>query len=78
MASPWLRNRASVSGALVAALVVLAGFTSLVYTPHDPEAVEIQLRLKAREAPQTPRFCWHCRKPLHARSDHCPFCGERQ
>ncbi len=38
---------------------------------------EIQVRLKAREAPQ-PRFCWHCRKPLHARSDHCPFCGEAQ
>ena len=46
MASPWLRNRAFVSGALGGALVVLAGFTSLVYTPHDPEAVEIQLRLK--------------------------------
>ena len=46
MASPWLRNRAFVSGALGAALVVLAGFTSLVYTPHDPEAVEIRLRLK--------------------------------
>ena len=46
MASPWLRNRAFVSGALGAALVVVAGFTSLVYTPHDPEAVEIQLRLK--------------------------------
>jgi eukaryotic-like serine/threonine-protein kinase len=41
-------------------------------TPHD-----IQLRLKAREAPQA-RFCWHCRKPLHARSDRCPFCGEPQ
>jgi serine/threonine protein kinase len=38
---------------------------------------EIQVRLKAREAPQ-PRFCWHCRKPLHARSDRCPFCGEIQ
>jgi len=38
---------------------------------------EIQSRLKAREAPQ-PRFCWHCRKPLHARSDRCPFCGEAQ
>ena len=40
-------------------------------------AHEIQSRLKAREAPQ-PRFCWHCRKPLHARSDSCPFCGEKQ
>ncbi len=41
------------------------------------DAQDIQLRLKAREAPQ-PRFCWHCRKPLHARSDRCPFCGEGQ
>jgi eukaryotic-like serine/threonine-protein kinase len=43
---------------------------------HD-EVGEIQSRLKARETPQ-PRFCWHCRKPLHARSDRCPFCGEAQ
>jgi serine/threonine protein kinase len=41
------------------------------------ETQDIQIRLKAREAPQ-PRFCWHCRKPLHARSDRCPFCGEAQ
>src|SRR5207244_10355240 len=41
------------------------------------ESQEIQARLKARETPQ-PRFCWHCRKPLHARSDRCPFCGETQ
>ena len=41
------------------------------------DAQEIHSRLKAREAPQ-PRFCWHCRKPLHARSDRCPFCGEAQ
>ena len=41
------------------------------------DAQDIQRRLKAREAPQ-PRFCWHCRKPLHARSDRCPFCGEAQ
>jgi serine/threonine-protein kinase len=38
---------------------------------------EIHSRLKARETPQ-PRFCWHCRKPLHARSDRCPFCSEAQ
>ena len=31
---------------------------------------DIQNRLKAREPPQA-RFCWHCRKPLHARSDRC-------
>jgi serine/threonine protein kinase len=38
---------------------------------------DIHSRLKARETPQ-PRFCWHCRKPLHARADRCPFCGEAQ
>jgi serine/threonine protein kinase len=38
---------------------------------------DIQSRLKARETPQA-RFCWQCRKPLHARSDKCPFCGEAQ
>jgi len=48
-------------------------------TPHGTpdEAQDIQTRLKAREALQ-PRFCWHCRKPLHARSNRCPFCGEAQ
>ena len=37
----------------------------------------IQSRLRAREAPAA-RFCWQCRKPLHARTDRCPFCGETQ
>jgi serine/threonine protein kinase len=41
------------------------------------DAQDIQSRLRARETPQA-RFCWHCRKPLHARSDKCPFCGEAQ
>ena len=41
------------------------------------EVHDIHTRLKARETPQ-PRFCWQCRKPLHARSDRCPFCGEAQ
>ena len=27
---------------------------------------------------QPARFCWHCNKPLHARADRCPFCGENQ
>jgi hypothetical protein len=40
-------------------------------------AEDIQARLKAREAPQ-PKFCWRCRKALHARNDKCPFCGEPQ
>jgi serine/threonine-protein kinase len=45
--------------------------------PVEENVSEIQSRLRAREAPQ-PRFCWHCRKPLHARADRCPFCGEAQ
>jgi serine/threonine-protein kinase len=34
-------------------------------------------RARARDA-GAPRFCWHCRKPLHARANRCPFCGENQ
>ena len=41
------------------------------------ELDDIRKRLKAREVPKK-GFCWHCRKPLHARSDSCPFCGEKQ
>jgi serine/threonine-protein kinase len=43
----------------------------------EATVTEIQSRLRARETP-VPRFCWHCRKPLHARTDRCPFCGESQ
>jgi len=50
---------------------------SIVDPGSEAAAQEIHARLKAREAPQ-PRFCWHCRKPLHARTDRCPFCGETQ
>src|SRR5687768_3670823 len=41
------------------------------------DAQGIQNRLRARDAPSG-RFCWQCRKPLHARTDRCPFCGEQQ
>ena len=45
---------------------------------HNATAMEdIRKRLKAREVPKK-GFCWHCRKPLHARSTACPFCGETQ
>ena len=39
--------------------------------------VDMLHRIKAREQPQA-RLCWHCNKPLHARSTRCPFCGENQ
>jgi eukaryotic-like serine/threonine-protein kinase len=45
--------------------------------PREANVAEIQARLRAREAPQ-PGFCWHCRKPLQARTATCPFCGEPQ
>jgi serine/threonine-protein kinase len=56
-----------------------SGVVSSLGAGADVEAAEdIQTRLKARDTPQAPRFCWHCRKPLHARADRCPFCGESQ
>jgi hypothetical protein len=51
--------------------------------PRDPargasgDAQSMHTRVRAREGPAA-RFCWQCRKPLHARSDRCPFCGEGQ
>jgi len=47
-----------------------------VATAND-NVSEIQSRLKARQTPQG-RFCWHCRKPLQARTAKCPFCNEAQ
>ena len=47
-----------------------------VTTPSD-EAQRIHQRLRSRETPAA-RFCWHCHKPLPARTEKCPFCGERQ
>ena len=44
--------------------------------PRDDEQ-GIKTRLRARETPAA-RFCWQCRKPLHARTDRCPFCNENQ
>jgi eukaryotic-like serine/threonine-protein kinase len=44
---------------------------------RDDSVADIQSRLRARDTPQ-PRFCWHCRKPLQARTAKCPFCGETQ
>jgi len=44
---------------------------------REANVSEIQSRLRARTAPQA-GFCWHCRKPLQARTSKCPFCGELQ
>ena len=34
-------------------------------------------RRGARRPPSS-RFCWQCLKPLHARANRCPFCGQMQ
>ena len=48
-----------------------------ISTQRDANVAEIQSRLRSRETLQ-PGFCWHCRKPLQARTSKCPFCGELQ
>jgi serine/threonine-protein kinase len=83
--APEIRSRFQRAGELLDAVLAARDAGSRRATrPSTPDAEaivassqEIQSRLKAREAP-LPRFCWHCRKPLHARSDRCPFCGEAQ
>jgi serine/threonine protein kinase len=51
--------------------------TSAEIDHRATEFEDMRKRLKAREAPKK-GFCWHCRKPMHARSTVCPFCGESQ
>jgi eukaryotic-like serine/threonine-protein kinase len=80
--SPEIPNRyqraADVLEAVLAARARPGVFARTAPLEAATEQVDdIQARLKARAAPQ-PRFCWRCRKPLHARTDKCPFCGEKQ
>jgi len=78
--APDLTVRYQRAGDVLADLLSLGPATARrtpTASPASEEAQRIHRRLRAREAP-APRFCWHCRKPLHARSDQCPFCGERQ
>jgi serine/threonine protein kinase len=55
--------------------VARAGSGDVAAATEEP--AEALHRIRSRDTP-SPRFCWHCRKPLHARSDRCPFCGEQQ
>jgi serine/threonine protein kinase len=45
--------------------------------PPTDESAGLAARGRGRDTPSA-RFCWQCRKPLHARTDRCPFCGETQ
>lgn len=38
--------------------------------------VHVTPRRLGTAAPSSGRFCPRCHKPLHARADRCPFCGE--
>ena len=89
--APDIHNRYQRAGELLEEVLSARSSTVVRRTPRPSGLVapagggsdtegseEIQTRLKARDAPQSPRFCWHCRKPLHARASRCPFCGESQ
>lgn len=70
--APGLPDRYQRAGEL---LEDLATATDIDHRATEFE--DIRKRLKAREVPKR-GFCWNCRKPLHARSDRCAFCGETQ
>jgi serine/threonine-protein kinase len=79
--APEIHNRYQRAGELLDEVLAARGTTPR-RTPRPASAdaasaEDIQTRLKARETRQ-PKFCWHCRKPLPARADRCPFCGETQ
>ena len=40
------------------------------------ERVHVTPRRRRTDTPSSGRFCLRCHKPLHARADRCPFCGE--
>ena len=46
--------------------------------PRDAGRARVHVTPRRRRAdnPSSGRFCSRCHKPLHARADRCPFCGE--
>ncbi len=46
-------------------------------SPQEFQTSSVQKRLRST-TPSTGKFCWQCHKPLHARTDRCPFCHETQ
>ena len=89
--SPEVTDRYQRAGEVLADLDEIRAqrrITPASASPASPDGLErnsasseklrgIRARLRSRTAPPA-GFCWHCRKPLHARADRCPFCGEAQ
>jgi serine/threonine protein kinase len=87
--APEVTDRYQRAGALLADLDEIRAQRSTTPTsaaPASPDASArgsasgeelraIRARLRSRTTPAA-GFCWHCRKPLHAKTDRCPFCGE--
>jgi len=62
-------------------LAAILAFRSHKPRRPTPEAAAREVAHPApRVQPREPgsKFCWQCHKPLHARTDRCPFCGETQ
>jgi serine/threonine protein kinase len=57
-----------------------AGASRAAARPATPAEGPALPRAHAQDSASPPgaRFCWNCRKPLHARSNRCPFCSEPQ
>jgi serine/threonine protein kinase len=72
--TPAPRSRARAENA---AAVAPAPAPAKEATPRNRDDSGPLSRVRSRETPAA-KFCWQCRKPLHARSDRCPFCGEAQ
>jgi len=83
--APEIAARYQRAGDLLADLLAFRGERSRP-ARVTPRATPVQAAVPAgdRGMPAHPRdtppgrFCWHCRKPLHARTSRCPFCGESQ
>jgi len=89
--SPEVTDRYQRAGEVLADLDEIRAqrrITPASASPASPDGLErnsasretlrgIRARLRSRTTPPA-GFCWHCRKPLHARADRCPFCGEAQ
>lgn len=45
--------------------------------PQELQISSVQKRLRSSTL-STGKFCWQCHKPLHTRTDCCPFCHETQ